>query len=250
MSDLRYFDANVMAGRPRKRPGAPGWEPKPIGDLLDEFGIHEALVRHIESREAAPSWGNERVLEAVRGDDRLHPVWAALPHHTGEMPPPEALCRRMAEAGVRAVGLYPRTHAWSLEPWCAGPLLAAFERRRVPVLLDQDEASWSDIAAVLAAYPDLRLVLTDGAYRNARLLYPLLERFEHLHIEISGLQQHRGIDDLARRGWAGRVLFGSRMPLYTPGSALAAVAYADVSEAARALIAGGTLRRLIEEADL
>ncbi len=40
------------------------------------------------------------------------------------------------------------------------------------------------------------------------------------------------------------------MPFYTPGSALAAVNYADVSDEDRALIAGGNLRRLIAEADL
>lgn len=247
---LDFFDANVMAGRPR-RPIAPlPWNDRPIGGLLDEFGIAEALVWHLEAKESHPQWGNERLLRITREDTRLHPVWAVLPHHTGEGPQPDVLCRRMADAGVRAVIVFPKTHTWSLEDWCAGALITELETRRVPVLLDQDEADWPTVAALLAAHPALRLVLIGGTYRSARVLYPLLERFSGLHVEISGLQAHRALDDLVSHGWAERLLFGSRMPLYTPGSALAAVAYADARDEARRLIAGGNLRRLIQEADL
>ena len=65
---LAFFDANVMAGRPRRLPGAVPWEERPLGDLLDEFGLAEALVWHIEGKEVEPNWGNERVLEATADD--------------------------------------------------------------------------------------------------------------------------------------------------------------------------------------
>jgi predicted TIM-barrel fold metal-dependent hydrolase len=42
-----------------------------------------------------------------------------------------------------------------------------------------------------------------------------------------------------------RMLFGSRLPLYTPGSALAVLASARISDDARCAIAGGNVRRLL-----
>ena len=248
MAPLGFFDANVMAGRPRQRPDPGPWDSRPPGELLDEFGIAEALVWHVEGKEVDPNWGNERVLEVTRGDARLHPVWTAMPADTDEMPPPAEFCARMRRSGVRAVIVFPTAHNWSLAEWCSGPLLAEFETRRVPVLLDQDEASWPDVAASLAAHPDLRLILIGGTYRNDRFLYPLFARCAHLYLEISGWQQHRALESAARKGYVGRLLFGSRMPRYTPGSALAAVAYADLSDEDRQRVAAGTLHRLVEEA--
>lgn len=245
---LEFFDANVMAGRPRVAPDPIPWESRPLARLLDEFGIAEALVRHVGGKEVDANWGNERVLAATREDARLHPVWTAMPAGTGEVPPPDAFCDRMRQNGVRVAAVFPTSHNWSLADWCAGPLMAEFEARKVPVLLDQDEAGWPAIAAVLAAHPGLRLILIGGTYRNSRFLYPLFARHRHLYLEISGWQQHRALESAATTGHAGHLLFGSRLPLYTPGSALAAVTYADLSDADRRRIAGGTLRRLIEEA--
>jgi len=245
---LRFFDANVMAGRPRRPPDPVPWETRPLGDLLDEFGIAEALVWHVEGKEAGPAWGNARILEVTGGDPRLHRVWTAMPADTGEMPPPADFCAEMRRNDVRAAIVFPKTHAWSLADWCAGPLLAEFEARRVPVLLDQEEAPWGDIAAVLAAHPDLRLILIGGTYRNDRFLYPLFARHAHLYLEISGWQQHRALAAAAREGHVGHLLFGSRLPLYTPASALTAVTHADISEDDRRRVAGETLERLIKEA--
>jgi predicted TIM-barrel fold metal-dependent hydrolase len=246
---MTFFDANLMAGRPRRLTDPVSRDDRAPGALLDEFGLAEALVWHIEGKEVEPNWGNQRVLEVTRADPRLHPVWTALPPSTGETPPPAEFCRLMREQGVRAAILFPRTHSWSLEDWCAGPLVSEFEARRVPILLDQDEADWSEIAALLDAHPDLRVVLIGGSYRADRFLFPLFARHRHLYVEISGYQQHRGLEAAAAAGFADHLLFGSRAPSYTPASALATVHYAAVSETDRAKIAGETLRALLAESN-
>jgi predicted TIM-barrel fold metal-dependent hydrolase len=65
-------------------------------------------------------------------------------------------------------------------------------------------------------------------------------------VEISGYQGLHSIAATVRRFGPERLLFGTHMPLFTPGAAIAAVTYADISETERALIAADNLHRLLE----
>ena len=171
-----------------------------------------------------------------------------MPDHTGEMPPPDELCDRMAQGGVRAVRLFPQMHSFSLSEWCSGELLGALEARRVPVFIDHDQTNWDEVDRICAAHPSLPLVLLRPNYRVHRSLYPLFERHANLHIEIGIYVAHNAIADCARRFGAERMLFGSALPHYTPGGPIANIMYSEISDAEKALIAGGNLRRLLGEA--
>jgi predicted TIM-barrel fold metal-dependent hydrolase len=48
---------------------------------------------------------------------------------------------------------------------------------------------------------------------------------------------------------AERILFGSRLPLYTPGAPLAVLLTARVPDSAKRAIAGGNLRRLLQRGE-
>ena len=96
-------------------------------------------------------------------------------------------------------------------------------------------------------YPELRLVLTDFAYRINRDLYPRLAAYNHLYVETSGLQQHAGIQDVCERFGPERLLFGSRLPTFCAGAAIHALNHAGIEDDARELIGGGNLRRLLGE---
>ena len=78
-------------------------------------------------------------------------------------------------------------------------------------------------------------------------MYPLFEKYAGFHIELSNYCGHRGIEELVRRFGAKRLLFGTRLPYFTPGSAIGMLGYADVSEAERKQIAGDNLRRLLKK---
>jgi len=46
-----------------------------------------------------------------------------------------------------------------------------------------------------------------------------------------------------------RAIYGSRLPLYTPGTALGVIASARIRDEAKIAIAGGNLRRLLRPAE-
>lgn len=217
---------------------------------LAEAGIAEALVYSPVAYEYDPAIGNQFLMEAIAGHENLHPCWVLLPPATGELPSPDELLALMAAQKVRAARLAPGAsrNNFSLADWSIGPLLAALAAARVPIFIDQEEIAWPDVASILHRYPNLPLVLTGVTYRLDRYLYPLWERHANLHVEISGYQGLHSIAATVRRFGPERLLFGTHMPRFTPGAAIAAVTYAGVSDTERALIAHGNLRRLLEAA--
>ncbi len=248
---LRFFDAYVALG--------PLTVPILVQELptvaslraeLDRAGIAAALVYSTVALDYDPATGNELLMTALADEADLHPCWVLLPPATQEFPPPAALLRTMAERGVRAARLCPSParHNFSLDPWCSGDLLSALAGAHLPLFLDLDDTNWSQVAALLAKYPTLPLVLTGVTYRIDRYLFPLLAQFPQLHIELSGYQGLHALETVVSRFGPERLLFGSHLPLFEPGATITHLCYAAFDDDAKALIAHGNLERLLESA--
>lgn len=221
---------------------------------MDRVGIAEAFVYHTLAREYDPAYGNDRLTAELAAEPRLHPVWTVLPAHTREFPRPERLVTLLRDGGVRMVRMFPSAalhgHRFSLQEWCAGELLDALEAAGVPLAIDfglfrRDEPPWADLFEVASRHPTLALVLVAMQNRNNRSLYPLLERFQQLHLATLGYNVHRGIEDVSRRFGAARIVFGSGYPQRSMGAARLQLDRAQLSEGERKLVASGNLRRLL-----
>lgn len=263
MEKLSYFDCNCRIGR-RRRPGLMEfYSPQRLVEEMEYFNIEEALVYHSLAWESSPKIGNEKLLEEIKPYKQLHPAWVMIPHFTGEVPLPETQIKEMITKGVKAVRLFPGesmlSHCFSLARWCSGKLLSILENHRVPVLLSVGEEpprgteiSLEKIHKVCSNYPELPLILCGNNFSHFnRLLYPLLGEFNNLYLEISGYHgAHRGLEDTANKYGAERLVFSSNMPVYTAGSAVMMVTYANLSFKEKKLIAKGNLRRLLGEVNI
>ncbi len=247
-----FFDCNVTIGKIEKpMPGGVLDAPKLL-DEMDRYGIHEALFYHAFAKRHAPEPGNALATEAAAQSERLHACWLLLPPGTGEMPPLDRLGKQMRAAGVRAARIAPDPggHMFSLAKVACGELFEWLVQTRVPLFIEQAAVSWGAIDAIMEGYPGLRLILTNISYRVNRDLYPRLKAYDDLFVETSGLQQHRGLEDVCSRFGSERFLFGSRLPLLCAGAAIHTVEHAAISEAAKTAIAGRNLRRLLAEVRL
>jgi hypothetical protein len=255
---LEFWDCHAAVGRWTLPPpaGAGALDPDALRAELAAAGVDGALVHHGLGRDYDPAAGNEALLRELgqvdpageRGDagGTLVPCVTLLPPDTAELPPPAEHLPALIRRGVRGARLYPRSHNFDLAEWCAGGLLAALERHRLPLSIDLAEAPWRDLHGVCAAHPDLPVIVTRVNYRHERVLYPLFRHHPRLHVELSFFQGHRGIEEVVDRFGPERLLFGSGLPFFTPGAPVMMVARADVGDAARRAIAGGNLRRLME----
>ncbi|MEA4889616.1 MAG: amidohydrolase family protein [Clostridiaceae bacterium] len=216
---------------------------------MDELSIDQALVYHALAKEYDPRTGNEFLQNELAGETRLHPVWAVLPHYTGEFDPPDVLMQKMREQGIKAVTLFPAPSVqnFSLSELNCGSLFQMLETWQIPLLIgfDQLGGSMQAFAGLVAAHPNLPIVLTQVNYRIDRDLYPLMDRYEHFYLETSGYKVFEGISRLCRRFGAHRLLFGTGMPQTSGAAAVGLLRYADISDAEKQMIAADNLIRLL-----
>ena len=250
--DLTLFDCNCMVGRwSTFQPGS-FYSVEGLLEEMNYCGINEALVFHSLARSYSPAVGNEKLLEEIRGKHQLQGCWVLLPHHTGEMPEPETIVETMLSKGVKAARLFPKEHRYSLSEWILGELLTVLEERQIPLLLDFGNVHWSDsftdwnaVAELCSKHPKLPVILMHEGQAASRNLYPLLERFENLHLDTSYYFAHRGVEEICEKFGAKHLTFGSGMPIYSAGPPIMVVTYSSISQREKRLIAGENLRKLL-----
>lgn len=237
--DWNLFDVNVRVG-PSGIHGELALEKPALLAEMDRFSIRSALVSHWAGEEYDAAIGNQALAELA--DSRLTPAWAVLPD--------SAFLETLAVRRPLAVRITPglTQHSFSLAEWSAGPMLEYLRDNAVLTLMTRSDIGWSEAAAILENFPGLRLVLLDTGYRADRYLFPLLDRFPSLYFDSATYLAHRQMESFVEQRGADRILFGSRLPLFTPASSLGVLASARIPDADRLAIAGGNLRRLLAEA--
>ncbi len=238
VADWNLFDANARVGRS----GMQGVLALESGELLlemDRFGIRRAMVSHFAAEEYDAQRGNDLLGQAIESADRLFPLWAAIPD-AGFI---ESLERRRPRAVRLSYGA--KKHNFSPALWCSGALHDYLQQNSILAVVAKEDIEWESLARLLENFPRLDLLLLDAGYRADRYLFPLLQRFAHLYFDSSTYLAHRQLETFVNRFGPDRLVFGSRLPLYTPGAAVAVLVTARIREEAKRAIAGRTLARLL-----
>jgi len=230
------FDANVRLGHSGVH-GELALDGVELIREMDRFGIQQALVSHLEAEEYDAAEGNLALARELNG--RITPAWAALPE-PGFM---EGLPAHKPFAVRLFYGL--QKHNFSSSAWCSGELYEYLQSHSILTLIAREAIEWDALSQLLKGFPRLPILLLETGYRVDRYLFPLFRQHPNLYIDTSTYVAHRQLESFVDRYGSERLVFGSRLPLYTPGAALAVLATARISEEAKLLIAGGTLRRLL-----
>lgn len=233
------FDANVRVGHSGVHGELALEAPELIAEM-DRFGIRRALVSHFAAEEYDAEEGNQ-ALAALLPNSRFVPAWAALPDRSFI----EVLAKCQPVAVRLSFGVH--QHNFSPSPWCSGELCEFLQAHSVLVVIERQQIEWDALELLLRNFPHLNILLIEIGYRADRHLFPLLRRYPNLTFDSSMYVAHRQLEAFVEQFGAGRVVFGSRLPLYTPGAALAVLASARISDDDRLAIAGGTLERLLKK---
>lgn len=253
--DLRLFDSCVTLGRivhssyPEDFPTAAN-----LIKMMDRYGIADALVHDHHARLIYPrADGNRRLLEEIKDQPRLHPVWVIEPPKKPGADAARALVSEMLEAGVRAARL-PMKRIPPLA-WLWDDLCSALEEHRVPCFLDFGDVSTlgdmrdgdvNGAREIALAHPQLPMVLSHvmGGLGVHPAIVPMIRRTENIYIDICGILEYWR--EVAWEISPERVLFSTGAPFFDPGLSVANVQYARrLDEEAKGHISGGNLRRLL-----
>jgi predicted TIM-barrel fold metal-dependent hydrolase len=245
-----FLDANCCIGRPTRPVFQPAVTADDLLAALNRAGVGRALAWHVAQRDVHPAEGNRLMADACLAADpaRLAGCWTLLPPITNEGIDARFF-ERMRENRVAALRAFPDAHRYLLRRAAFGPFLDEVSARRIPLLLSLagDNRAWPMIYDALQEYPDLTVILCDiGIWGADRYTWPLLDRYPNVHVESSLLAlEDGGMEAMAARFGAGRVVFGTGFPERYPESAVLQLLHADLSDADKAAIASGNLARLL-----
>ncbi len=216
---MGFFDVNAAIGRvPNSRKGFDTAEA--LLAEMDRLGITEALVHHRLAEDADIMKGNAALMEAIRGQDRLHACWVMAPSALGDLPGMEEWVKDAADAGVKAVRIFPRHSLYTLSDWCVGTLCATLERIEMPLLIDygphmwpERVIPWESIKALCEQYPSLPLIVTGITPGETRDVCALLPQVKNLYLEYHAFCTANGLELMAAAGFGEAMLFGTGLPL-------------------------------------
>ncbi len=247
---MEFYDANLFYGVPVMA-GAQCLKPaKTIADLdaaLLRAGAKGGLVRSLTADVTGAVIGNRLLADALHhAKTDLYGIYTILPSCTWELPNPEEQPEVMRASKMMAARFAPSVHNFLAKPGVLADQLAAFTRRKVPVMMDTGagltlEECWD----YCEAFPDMTVIL---AYKNIwpadRYYRPFLEAFPNLHLELSSMITDQGLERLVAKYGAHRFLYGSRFPEMYMGGQMMMLRCAEISEEDKSLIAGGNFLRL------
>ncbi len=249
MAALKLIAADPLVGLSRKPFERFHPDPADLDRELTRLEIARAVVRHRQCIENSPHWGNELLwYEATE-----HPAWIPAPCLTPDGEPEayslEATFARELQRGMRVAWISPRDHMFSPRPWCSGSLYDLCASARLPLLVDYRSLTLDDVDEIMAAFPSLRLVLTQvPRLGRHRALYALLARHANVHLCLSSAYSvHEGIPELVATFGPDRWVWGTSYPEAEGGASVTLLTYAPIAETARAAIAHGNLERLLAE---
>ena len=247
---MKFFDANVCYGPQKVGMPDVDYSLSALLHRMEEYRIEKALVLHSVAREHDAAFGNARLMNEIKGFGQLIPVWAVMPHHTGEMDAPDVLTEKMVSSGVKAAALFPSAgaHNFSLKRWSAGPLLDALAERRIPVLLGSEQVGGMEgLCEFALAYPKLTVIALNVNYRADRILFPAMEAAPNLILETSTYKTYFGLQEFVKRFGAERLVFGSGMPAIDPAASVSVITWSGLPQAQQEMIAHENLEQIIGE---
>ena len=259
IGELALFDTCVTLGY--MTAGVPSLTADSILATMDKHDIVEALVHNNEARVSYPrERGNRRLLEWVRGSERLHPVWALEPPADPSPQVARAVVEEMLASGVHAARLMMGVAPPLL--WLWDGLCTALEEHRIPCFLDfadtrvhttattqsePNDLHIHNLRDICLAHPHLPMILShvSGGLGISYTALPLMRRVPNLHLDITCVVDYWR--RVAQEMGAQRIFFATGMPFYDPAIFASNVQYArglDLKE--RRAICGGNVRRLLE----
>ena len=252
---MRKFDVTGYFGTWPYWPLRHG-SPDELLRLMDRYQIERLVLGSLRAIFSDWEEGNEEVRRLARRYPDRFRVAVTINPVLGHDHLERAEEYRQDELVV-GLRLYPIYHDYELasEGNAGLPLLAYAAETAWPVFIPlRLMMNWglpvlplTQVAGMLARFPQLTVILGGVNYGEVKHALPLLRAYPRVFLETSCVQLQGALERIAAEIGVERLLFGTGMPLQNPGCEVAKIAHAAFSEAERAQIFAENARRLFDE---
>ncbi len=214
---------------------------------LDYLSIDRCLVSSIESRDATPWHGNQKLLKEIAPcQERLYPAFIITPADFFIDASRQWLLEQ-ARAGYRAFRVCPAISRFPLRQ--LERLLAELAPYQPLLLVDlrgsNDQLQFRDLEYLALKYPTVNFVICRQMWPSFGSILDILWRCSNIFLDISWLHIRQGIELVKEQFGCERLLFGIGAKTHY-GAAIGALVHAQLTEQEREQIAHGNLERLLQ----
>jgi uncharacterized protein len=242
------IDANVGLGRFANGNGAEFAMTEKAIQHLKSSGISSALAYSVLSRESAAEEGNLIVLAECKKHPELIPSCVITPYEMDI----DSTIAMMDKHNIRVARFFPVVGHYSVYPSIVGPIVEKLQNANKVLFIDYEVAHWSSnaieydaIYQLCKAYPEIPVVIIGPTITGTRNYPNLMAECSNLYLEISQMLQPEGIQQLVKKGYGKRLIYGSGFPLSEPASVLNMLAYSGIPQEELHDICSGNILRLM-----
>jgi len=228
---MKFFDCNVSLGCMKKI--------EEIDEYMQEYHVDYCGLRSLYSETYHPVDGNNDLNSLCFQYSNIRPVFTAITTSGDDFPKEEDFLTFVKKS--KGIGIYFSPYDDSLIRsmciWSMKKYYEVLSECKIPLFIKSEKISLHVIYDILQSFPDLKIVLLDIHYSLARELFALMEAVKNLYLETSGLKGYKMISKISNKYGANRMVFGSRFPVFEPGTSIADIIYSDISEEEKQIIA-------------
>ena len=243
-SQIIVFDSNVCIGKRGLKHRLDMWRTEDVLNVMKQCGVSGALVYSGWSKDYSPAYGNKRLVEELQKSSRIFGCYTVLPNQPGDFYEPEEMIKDLRSKKMVAARMFPKSHNYIPDERTMRDIYTVLEREKIPLFIDASEISIPELSNILDQHSQLNVVLSGLSWSLERMLLPLMDDFNNLHIDFSTLQTNKIIEIMYQKYGADRLIFGSGMPMKSLGASRAFIDYGQIPIDAKIKFAGGNLSRL------
>lgn len=161
---------------------------------------------------------------------------------------------------VRIFRIFPKSQLFYLNDYYMRKIFNAMAEVNFPLMLDLKELDITgnkyfaidDLKILLSEHKELPVILETSLKQCMfnRFYFPLLEEFENLYLEISGMLLMDQIEHYVGKFGSERLVFGSNFPNKSPEVNTIRLESADIDKSSKENIAGKNISRLMDKISL
>jgi predicted TIM-barrel fold metal-dependent hydrolase len=225
--------------------------PEKLVELMNRYGIDKAVISTLNFSDC--DGGNEEVAKAVKMYPNRFIGFCVANPKAGEAVLDE-LKTAIMKADFKGLRLYPADHGYRFDEDPAWQLLMeeALKQKLVisiPVRLianfGMPVCPPSEIGKVANRFPEAKIIIDGVNYGEYRETVQVMKKYNNTFFEASCFQYLGGVEHLVSTFGAGRVLFGTGLPLQYPACGFARIEKAEIAEEEKALIMGENIKKLL-----
>ncbi len=230
-----------------------------MGDLREKFKKPVLLLSNFYSLFYDPIEGDSE-LEEIISDKRQSYLGALVfpGYYISRRKDFKKYFENRYRSGFRLLRLFPKTHRYSIDLWAFKEFYEILNFHRFPVMINIEELDvtgnkeidWSLIYKITIKYPDIPVIIDGGNSKEmifTGYISQILQNTENVYLDIHNLFAFDQIEKIIAEFGSNRLIFDSYFPFYEEGMVLTRVEMARISEAEKADIFSGNMKRFINE---